>query len=212
MGCLGEPRRKPRANRGQHYFRGVGVADSNGLSRLQDVDTQLSFTRSKAASLIEDIPPAKAYLLPETCPVLLVVESPVECLKGCDDYVLPWVSSFLNSRSRPLIVVATAVVCERNETGELGSHVEPFVDHGPWTTYELGSVLNICQSGRVAGRCCDMGCVRLMYPIRGRPGAQEEREARIHTKISVSRNGPPIAVRARFFAGHSFPNLPTFQA
>ena len=166
----------------------------------------------KAVRFIEDNPPEKAGLLPETCPVLRVVELRLEHLEGCDDYVPPWASSFLDARSHPLIVVSTAVVCERNETGELGNRVEPFIDHGPWTTYELASAHNICQSGRVAGRCCDMGCVRLMYPIRGRPGAQEERAARIHTKISASGDGPHIAVRAHFFDGHSFPNLSTFQA
>ena len=165
----------------------------------------MSSTRSKAVSLVEDYPPEKTCLLPETCRVLRVVESRLERLEGCDDYVPPWESSFLNALSRPLIVVATAIVCERNKTGEMGKHVKPFTDHGPWTTYELASTLNICQSGG----CCDMGCVRLMYSIRGRPGAQEERAARIHIKISASDDGPPIVVRAHFLVSHSFPIPPT---
>ena len=82
-----------------------------------------------------------------------MVESRLERLEVCDDYVPPWASSSLNARSCPLIVAAAAVVCERNETGEMGNRVEPFADHCPWTTYELDSALNICQSGR----CCDMG-------------------------------------------------------
>ena len=112
----------------------------------------MSSTHWKALGLVEDNPPEKTCLLPETCPVLGVVESRLERLEGCDDYVPTWASSFLDALSRTLIVVATAVVCEWHETGEMGNCVEPFVDHGPCTTYELARALNICQSGR----CWDM--------------------------------------------------------
>ena len=97
-------------------------------------------------SLVEDNPPEKTCLLPETYPVPGVVESRLERLEGCDDYLLPWASSSLDARSYLLIVVANAVVCERNETVEMGNRVVPFPDHGLITTYELASVLNICQS------------------------------------------------------------------
>ena len=80
--------------------------------------------------LVEDNLPEKTCLLPETCPVPGVVESRLERLEGCDNYVPPWASSFLGALSCPLVVVATAVVCERNETGEMGNRVEPFADHG----------------------------------------------------------------------------------
>ena len=131
------------------------MADSNRLSCLRDVDTQFSSTCSKAVSLVQVNRPEKPCLLPETCPIAGVVELRLERLEGCDDYVPLWASSFLDAPSHPLIVVTSPVVCERNETGEMGNRVEPFDDHGPSTTYELPSALNICQSGR----CCYMGCV-----------------------------------------------------
>ena len=137
-----------------------------------------------------------------------MVESRLEGLQDCNDYIPPLASSFLDALSRKRIVVATAIVYKRNETVEMGNYVEPFTDQVPWTVYELASALTIFLS---AGYC-DMGCVTLMYSIRGRPGAQDETASRIHTKVSESGNGPPILVRAYFLVGHYFPIPPTLQA